>query len=80
MKPNINFLRKVKNQGVYRSQHYTKKRGAVWSFTGGEATAKRHVAGGFVRPPERGPSLGFRAYYTLTEEGEAALAKAEGRT
>lgn len=76
MKPNIKFLRKVRDGKVYRYKHYTMKRGGYTGFVGGEATASKHADAGFVEAPARGASLGCPAVYTLTEKGKAALAEA----
>lgn len=73
MKPNIAFLRKVQNCQVFRYKGYTMSRGGYFGFTGGEKTAERHVAAGYIADPKLSPELGWPAYFTLTEAGEAAL-------
>ena len=76
MKPNIKFLQKVADEGVCAFFRYSAKRGGQYGFRGGEATAKKHAAAGFVKMPTRGPSLGMPAYVTLTDTGREALSVA----
>lgn len=75
MKPNIKFLQKVADGYVAAFFAYSAKHGGRHGFRGGEATAKKHAAAGFVNMPTRGPSLGMPANVTLTEAGRAALAQ-----
>jgi hypothetical protein len=73
MKPNIKFLQKVADGGVRRIFGYSERIGGYWRFYGGEVTAKKHAAAGFVEMLRGGPSLGRPVYVTLTDAGRAAL-------
>ncbi len=72
-KPNLKFLKKVAERQVYAGQGYSMKRGGYFYFRGGEATAKKHAAAGFVTMGRRGCSLGRPSYVELTDAGRAAL-------
>jgi hypothetical protein len=72
MKPNISFLKKVRDREVSLSFGYTAKKGGHWTFRGGEKTAEKHAKAGFIRMPGAA-SLGRPAYALLTERGQAAL-------
>lgn len=72
MKPNLNFLRSVAAGKVMKVRGYTRRRGGYTRFIGGEKTAERHAAAGYIRMPYI-PDLGRPALATLTDAGRAAL-------
>ena len=73
MKPNIAFLRKVDNGGVYPFASYSPRTGRTDGFVGGAVTARKHAEAGFVtiKGP---PHVMARGSVTLTDAGRAALA------
>lgn len=74
MKPNLTFLAKVRDEGVFWRAGYSPSRGGWKRFVGGEATAKRHAdAGLIVMPYSPRATLGRPAYATLTDAGRALL-------
>ncbi len=73
-KPNIAFLEKVRDGGVYAYFSYTERKGGYYGFVGGQKSADAHQAAGYVTRPG-GTSLGVRGYVRLTDAGKAALAE-----
>lgn len=76
--PSVKFLAKVRDREVYDWCEWSAHLGMVWGTKGGETTARRHVDGGYVRAPNRGPQIGKPTFYSLTEAGIEALRAAEG--
>ena len=77
-KAGIAFLRKVEAKKVFAWMSYSAQRGGYFGFTGGEATARKYEAAGFVRMGF-GASIGKRAYVELTDAGRAALEALEAK-
>jgi hypothetical protein len=76
-KSELNFLRKIEDKKVYRAMGYTRRRGAYTTFVGGEGTFLKLRGLGLAAIGV--PSLGLRAFATLTPAGRAAL-EGEERT
>lgn len=74
MKPNLKFLAKVRDSGVYWRRTYRPGNGDNVSFVGGQKTAKAHAAAGLIKMPYSPDARVFRpAFATLTDEGAALL-------
>jgi hypothetical protein len=73
MKPNINFLKKVRDGKVMLIFSYSPRIGGTYKFKGGEATMEKHRAAGFITM-RGGASLGRPSMAELTDAGRAALA------
>ncbi len=76
MKPNLSFLQKVADGEVYPWSNYSRRRGRVDKFKGGEAITRTHAEAGFVTIEGAARWLPWltRGSVTLTESGKAVLA------
>jgi hypothetical protein len=71
-KPNLKWLQKVADGGVYRTWNYSSRRGGYSKFVGGEKTYNKHREAGYVGYCPSG-SLGRCSVLQLTEKGASAL-------
>jgi hypothetical protein len=71
MKPSLKFLQKVRDGHVRHICSYSANLGTRYYWRGGEKTAKKYAAAGYVTIPSAGPSLGRPAVVTLTKLGES---------
>lgn len=71
-KPNLRWLQKVADGGVFSIQSYSARRGGYSRFVGGEKTYEKHRDAGFVGWCPGG-GIGRRGVLQLTEKGIAAL-------
>lgn len=71
-KPNLKWLQKVADGGVYSTWKYSVRRGGYSLFVGGEKTYEKHRDAGYVGWCP-GSSMGRRGVLSLTDKGMSAL-------